>query len=152
MDFLSSSSTSPVVIMSLPNGILDIPTLLRKSLTPSADGAAPKAEASWLPVFRAQYNTQEAIKELTFETDALEKDAANVNVWAFGATKKVQSMLDRALNVMSSCLGLHSKIQDVSDKARGVHMDPTTEAVDEEPVEDTDTEHHPLFVDDELDV
>lgn len=95
---------------------------------------------------------------LTFETDALEKDAANVNVWAFGATKKVQSMLDRALNVMSSCLGLHSKIQDVSDKARGVHMDPTvnapvaTEAVDEEPVEDTDTEHHPLFVDDELDV
>lgn len=72
--------------MSLPNGILDIPTLLRKSLTPSADGAAPKAEASWLPVFRAQYNTQEAIKECrnklniaTFHLIALDRDGIHIS-------------------------------------------------------------------------
>lgn len=64
MDFLPSSSTSPAVTISLPNGIWDIPTLLRKSLkvSPTRDGV-PKAEASRLSMSRAQSNIQEAIKE-----------------------------------------------------------------------------------------
>ncbi|KAF9814674.1 hypothetical protein IEO21_04969 [Rhodonia placenta] len=102
MDFLPSSSTSPAVTISLPNGIWDIPTLLRKSLkvSPTRDGV-PKAEASRLSMSRAQSNIQEAIKELTMKTDVLEKDAAN----------KVHSVLIRALNLMNSCLELHNKFQ-----------------------------------------